>query len=52
MQSMQKNSSVRLRLRGLDVFGALVARAGWKIARAIERPVCDQVALIPVRAGE
>ena len=48
MRSMQKNSTVRLQLRGLEVFGALAARAGWKIARAIERPVSDQVALIPV----
>jgi hypothetical protein len=49
MRSMQKNSTVRLQLRGLDAFRALVDRAGWKIARAIERPVSDQVVLIPTR---
>ncbi len=51
MRTMQKNSTVRLQLRGLAAFGALADRAGWKIARAIERPVSDQVALIPARAG-
>jgi hypothetical protein len=34
-----------IRPRGLDVFGALAARGGWKIARAIERPFSDNVAL-------
>jgi len=50
MQSMHETSAVPLVLRGLDVFGALAARAGWRIVRAIERPVSDQVVLVPGRA--
>lgn len=34
-----------IRPRGLDVFRALAARGGWKIARVIERPFSDSVAL-------
>jgi hypothetical protein len=41
-----ETSRAALRPRGLDVFGALVARAGWTIARAIPRPFSDHVALV------
>jgi hypothetical protein len=41
------SGNVPVRPRGLANFGALVERAGWRISRAIERPINDQVALIP-----
>ncbi len=31
--------------RGLEVFRALAARSGWRVVRAIERPLSDQVLL-------
>ena len=34
-----------LRPRGLEVFRALAARSGWRVARAIGRPLSDQVVL-------
>lgn len=34
-----------IRPRGLEVFRALAARGGWQIARAIGRPLSDQVVL-------
>jgi hypothetical protein len=46
MRSMLAASSVTLRPRGHAVFGALALKAGWKVAKVIERPVCDQVALL------
>jgi hypothetical protein len=33
--------------RGLAIFSALVARAGWRVTRSIARPLSDQVALEP-----
>ena len=33
--------------RGLEVFRKLVEKAGWRIERAIERPLSDHVLLIP-----
>ena len=39
--------NVPVRPRGLANFGALAERAGWRVSRAIERPINDQVALIP-----
>jgi hypothetical protein len=46
MQAMQRDSLMPLVMRGHAAFGALAARAGWKIARVVERIVSDQVALI------
>jgi hypothetical protein len=46
MQALRKTSSFAIHPRGLEVFGALVRRAGWRIASAVERPLSDQVALV------
>jgi hypothetical protein len=45
MRRLRKMSTAKLMPRGLEVFGSLVAKAGWKIGRAIERPFSDQVVL-------
>ena len=42
---LRQTSRHAMRPRGLVVFRALCARSGWRIARAIERPFSDQVAL-------
>jgi hypothetical protein len=42
---LRQGSRHAIRPRGLEVFGALAARSGWRIARAIERPLSDQVVL-------
>jgi len=47
MRGMLAASTVTLRPRGHVAFGALARTAGWRVARVIERPVCDQVALLP-----
>ena len=46
MQRLRKMSTAKLMPRGLEVCRALVARAGWKVSRVIERPFSDQVVLI------
>jgi hypothetical protein len=38
------------RPRGLSLFRALVARAGWRVTKAIERPFSDHVMLTPSAA--
>ncbi len=53
--SVTRNDEVNRRLRalgsaathprGLEVFRALAARSGWRVARAVERPLSDQVVL-------
>jgi len=35
-----------VRPRGIEIFRALAARGGWKVARLIERPFSDHVALL------
>jgi len=45
MQRLRKMNTARIIPRGLELFGALAEKAGWKIARAIERPFSDQVVL-------
>ena len=46
MQKMHRSSKVPLKLRGHQAFSELAARAGWQTARVLERPICDQVALV------
>jgi len=43
---LRRGSSHAIRPRGLEVFRALAARSGWRIARAVPRPLSDQVALV------
>jgi hypothetical protein len=43
---LRRGTTHALRPRGLEVFRALAARSGWQIARAIARPLSDQVALV------
>ncbi|HEX3903341.1 MAG TPA: hypothetical protein VH853_10875 [Polyangia bacterium] len=45
MQRLRQTSRFALRPRGLAAFRALAARSGWRIARALERPFSDHVAL-------
>jgi hypothetical protein len=45
VQFLRKASTPKTRPRGLTVFAALANSAGWKVARAIERPFSDQVVL-------
>ena len=42
---LRRGSRHAIRPRGLEVFRALAARSGWRIARAIGRPLSDQVVL-------
>ena len=46
IQRLRETSQPATRPRGLEIFRALAARAGWRIARAIERPFSDQVVLL------
>ena len=46
MQEMQRDSPIPLVMRGHAAFAPLAARAGWKVARVIERIISDQVALV------
>lgn len=45
VQVLRRSSAAAIRPRGLTVFRALAAQAGWSVARAIERPFSDQVLL-------
>ncbi len=47
IQRLRETSQPATRPRGLEVFRALVGRAGWRVERAIERPFSDQVVLVP-----
>jgi hypothetical protein len=40
-------ANAALQPRGLKVFSELAARAGYTVARAVERPFCDNVLLLP-----
>jgi hypothetical protein len=51
MQVMKSRSTAATILRGLDVFRALSARAGFAIARSVERPFSDQVMLVERRGA-
>jgi hypothetical protein len=47
IQRLRQASPAATRMRGLDVFAALAASAGWTVSRAIERPFSDSVVLRP-----
>ena len=42
---LRRGATHAIRPRGLEVFSALAARSGWRIGRAIGRPLSDQVVL-------
>jgi len=42
---LHETSGAAIRPRGMDVFRALVEKAGWKVTRVIERPFSDQFVL-------
>jgi hypothetical protein len=44
---VKQTSRAATRPRGLSVFQSLVAGAGWRVTRSIERPMSDQVVLEP-----
>ena len=45
IQRLRETSQPATRPRGFEVFRALVARAGWRVERAIERPFSDQIVM-------
>ena len=47
VQRLRETSQPATRPRGLEVFRALVAREGWRVEQAIERPFSDQVVMVP-----
>jgi hypothetical protein len=47
VERLHRSSHAATRPRGLDAFRALAERAGWRVARAVERPFSDQVTLVP-----
>lgn len=49
MQALKLTSRVATQPRGLARFSALVAEAGWAVARSVVRPLSDQVLLLPKR---
>lgn len=42
---LHEMGSAAVKPRGMDVFGALVHKAGWTVARVVERPFSDQFLL-------
>jgi len=46
IQRLRQMPQPATRPRGLDVFRALVERAGWRVQRATERPFSDHVTLV------
>jgi hypothetical protein len=51
MKFVKQTSSAATRPRGLAVFKELVTQAGWRVTRAVERPMSDQVVLEPAERG-
>ena len=49
MKRLMEMSSAATRPRGITVFRELARRAGWEVARFVERPLSDQVVLTPSR---
>ena len=47
IQTLKLTSTAATQPRGLTVFTALVANAGWQVTRSIARPLSDQVLLEP-----
>lgn len=50
ISTLKLTSTAATKPRGLVVFGALAAQAGWRIARSVARPLSDQVVLEPAGA--
>jgi hypothetical protein len=46
---LRESSSAATHPRGLEVFRSLVKKAGWDVVRAIERPLSNQVVLVPAQ---
>lgn len=47
IRTLKLTSTAATKPRGLPVFTALAAQAGWKVVRSIARPLSDQVVLEP-----
>jgi hypothetical protein len=47
IQTLKLTSTAATKPRGLAVFTALVANAGWQVTRSVARPLSDQVLLEP-----
>jgi hypothetical protein len=52
IRTLKLTSTAATKPRGLAVFAALVAQAGWQVARSIARPLSDQVVLEPKALSE
>jgi hypothetical protein len=52
MSTLKLTSTTATKPRGLAVFSALAATAGWNVTRSIARPLSDQVLLEPALASE
>lgn len=50
INTLKLTSTAATKPRGLAVFGALAAKAGWQVTRSIARPLSDQVLLEPAPA--
>jgi hypothetical protein len=52
IRTLKLTSTAATKPRGLPVFAALVAQAGWQVTRSIARPLSDQVVLEPNAPSE
>ena len=52
IRTLKLTSTAATKPRGLPVFTALVAQAGWQVTRSIARPLSDQVVLEPKALSE
>jgi len=52
IRTLKLTSTAATKPRGLPVFAALVAQAGWQVTRSIARPLSDQVVLEPKALSE
>ncbi len=50
IRTLKLTSTAATRPRGLEVFGSLIARAGWAAHQSVSRPLSDQVVMAPVAA--
>lgn len=51
IRTLKLTSTAATRPRGLEVFSALAARAGWRVVRSVSRPLSDQVVIEPLVNG-
>ena len=47
IRTLKLTSTAATRPRGLEVFGSLIAQAGWTVHESVSRPLSDQVVMAP-----